>query len=323
MGTGYGSSWRKGSGRRLRPCCPGSREHRSKRSKPRFEDGFVAILRDRHAAGRVQPGALPVRPSTSEAPSATVIEVRDLQRRFGDFYAVKGITFAGRPRRDLWPVGGQRRRQIDDVPDVVRVASGFSRNPSGGRSRPANRRRGSTGQDRVHVPEVFLVWEPYRAAEPGVLQAALMVLPVSKGPVRMAWAMEHFELEPYANEDSGGLPLGYKQRLAMACAIMHEPDILFLDEPTSGVDPPGPAGVLATHQRPGRPGGNGFGHHPFPWQRPSTATASRSWRQEKSWPWLRRREIRRQAATPNRPNPTMEDAFIDLIESDAQSRQDA
>ena len=130
---------------------------------------------------------------------------------------------------------------------------------------------------------------------------------------RINWALEQFGLHPVSSDTSADLPLGYKQRLAMACALMHEPDILFLDEPTSGVDP------LARREF---------------WQRISslaergvTVLVTTHFMEEAEYcdrlaimadgsilavgtP----EQIKERMQTESQPEPTMEDAFIGLLE---------
>ena len=110
------------------------------------------------------------------------------------------------------------------------------------------------------------------------------------------------------------LPLGFKQRLALACAVMHEPEALFLDEPTSGVDPitrrefwthinglveKGVAVVVTTH----------FMDEAEYCDRISLIYRARSIALGSP------DELKARVATPERPEPTMEDAFIALIEA--------
>ena len=134
-------------------------------------------------------------------------------------------------------------------------------------------------------------------------------------------AEEEFGLARYRDHFAGDLPLGYKQRLAMACALMHGPDILFLDEPTSGVDPlarrefwrrintlalSGVTVLVTTH----------FMEEAEYCDRLAIMAAGRilSLGDPAS--------IKAAARTPEHPRPSMEDAFIGLVVRDQESERE-
>ena len=132
---------------------------------------------------------------------------------------------------------------------------------------------------------------------------------------RLAWTLEEFELGAYAEQLSGNLPLGYMQRLAMACALMHRPEILFLDEPTSGVDPlarrefwqrinalarSGVTVLVTTH----------FMEEAEYCDRLAIMAAGRILAMDEP------AAIKALARSAGNPEPSMEDAFIRLVESD-------
>jgi ABC-2 type transport system ATP-binding protein len=88
-----------------------------------------------------------------------------------------------------------------------------------------------------YVAQKFSLYGPLSVAENLDFFAGAYGLRGDRKRSRIAWAMEQFELGAHARTTSAQLPGGYKQRLAMAAALLHEPEILFLDEPTSGADP--------------------------------------------------------------------------------------
>jgi ABC-2 type transport system ATP-binding protein len=124
--------------------------------------------------------------------------------------------------------------------------------------------------------------------------------------------VETFDLAPYLETLAVGLPLGFKQRLALACCVMHEPQVLFLDEPTSGVDPvtrrefwnhihglanKGVTIIVTTH---------------FMDEAEYCDRIGLVYR-GKLIALGRPDDLKRRCVTPERPDPTMEDAFIELI----------
>jgi len=202
---------------------------------PRFEDLFVALLKQK-AGGAHIAKAIESPVSTQADRSKTVIEVNNLQRRFGDFYAVNNISFTVQQGEVFGLLGANGAGKST----TFRMLCGLLP-PSGGTLRVAGADLGhaaATARERIgYMSQRFSLYGNLSIMENLKFFASVYGLAGKRGAARIDWAMNEFELRDIAAFTSSDLSLGYKQRLALACSLMHEPEILFLDEPTSGVDP--------------------------------------------------------------------------------------
>jgi len=217
---------------------PGLEDARIQPVAPRFEDGFVDLLRAR--AGNIHHGGAFVNGLQMEMGSRpeenAVIQVEGLERRFGDFCAVDGVSFQVR-RGEIFGLLGANGAGKSTT---FRMLCGLLP-ASAGSLRVAGldlRHAASAARARIgYMSQKFSLYGNLSVIQNLSFFASAYGLAGRARQARLAWALAEFELEEYAAQLSGDLSLGYKQRLAMACALMHRPEILFLDEPTSGVDP--------------------------------------------------------------------------------------
>jgi ABC-2 type transport system ATP-binding protein len=200
----------------------------------RFEDGFMALLR-----GAVEPppaSALMQAWPPASGVAEVVVEVRDLVRRFGTFTAVDHIGFEVRRGEVfglLGPNGAGKTTTFRMLCGLLPASSGTLR-VAGMDLRFS---RASARQRIGYVAQKFSLYGQLSVAENLAFFASAYGLRGRRRRERLAWAMQQFELTAFAHLPAAQLPGGYKQRLAMAAALLHEPDIVFLDEPTSGADP--------------------------------------------------------------------------------------
>jgi ABC-2 type transport system ATP-binding protein len=202
----------------------------------RLEDGFMIMLREHTQSQSARREPLDAAPVNAKKSDDAIIEVKDLVRKFGEFVAVNHVSFEvkrGEVFGLLGPNGAGKTTTFRMLCGLLPPTSGTLR-VAGADLRVA---RASARQKIGYVAQKFALYGQLTVMENLEFFAGAYGLRNAKLRERIQWAMEHFELASMAKLPSGQLPGGYRQRLAMAASLMHEPEILFLDEPTSGADP--------------------------------------------------------------------------------------
>ena len=210
---------------------------------PRFEDAFIALLKEpdvRPLAQSPAPADAPIplhhHTASTLARTGPVIQVEHLVRRFGTFRAVDDIGFnvaRGEIFGLLGPNGAGKSTTFKMLCGLLPPTDGKALVLGIDLRKAAAAARAHIG----YMAQRFSLYADMSVSENLTFFASAYGLGGNARSRRIADALEEFALGDLAQVKSAQLPLGYKQRLALACAIMHEPGVLFLDEPTSGVDP--------------------------------------------------------------------------------------
>ncbi|HEY4563009.1 MAG TPA: ABC transporter ATP-binding protein [Thermoanaerobaculia bacterium] len=171
------------------------------------------------------------------SPGKTVaVEVDKLTKRFGDFVAVDAVSFsveAGEVFGFLGPNGAGKTTTIKMLTGLLL--------PTSGRGTVAGLdvlRQGKEIKRHIgYMSQLFSLYADLTVEENIAFFSGLYGVPRERRAARRDWVLEMAGLQEQRGRLTGDLSLGWKQRLALGCAVLHEPPVLFLDEPTSGVDP--------------------------------------------------------------------------------------
>jgi ABC-2 type transport system ATP-binding protein len=199
---------------------------------PRFEDVFIDLL------GGGPPGTSPLAQAYRTIPEADrpTIEAKGLTKRFGAFTAADDICFTV-PRGYIFDLLGPNGAGKSTT---FKMLCGLL-TPSAGTGIVAGfdlrRDKADARQSLGYMAQKFSLYGDLSVQQNLDFFAGAYGLSGSAAREAIERAISVFHLERYLKDNSGGMPLGFKQRLALACAVLHQPPVLFLDEPTSGVDP--------------------------------------------------------------------------------------
>ena len=281
-----------------------------KATPPRFEDAFIDILGGGPGGVSLLAELMPNLPE--EKAQNTVIEAHDLTKRFGTFTAANKITFtvkAGEIFGLLGPNGAGKSTTFKMLCGLFKptqgdaFVNGFNLQKAPGDARETI---GYMAQ-KFSLYGNLSVWQNLQ-----FFSGAYNLIGTAR-TTAVEKMLEIFDLNQFINESADTLPLGFKQRLALSCAVMHHPRVLFLDEPTSGVDPitrrefwnhinglvaKGVTVMVTTH----------FMDEAEYCDRIGLVYQSKLITIDTPDP------LKAMAKTQNNPTPTLEDAFIHLIE---------
>jgi ABC-2 type transport system ATP-binding protein len=203
--------------------------------EPRFEDYFVATLKD-WSDERDNSSVITLERQIPRFSGQDVISAENLIRRFGAFLAVDRVSFKvqGGEIYGLLGANGAGKTTTFRMLCGLLPISGGQGTVAGMNLRTATAAaRGRIG----YMAQRFSLYGNLTILQNLAFFSSVYGLRGRRRAARINWALETFHLKPFTGVESQSLPPGFKQRLALAVALMHEPEVLFLDEPTSGVDP--------------------------------------------------------------------------------------
>lgn len=199
---------------------------------PRFEDAFI----DRLGGGPGGDSVLVQQVDTVRGTHEIVVEACELTKKFGDFAAADHVNFAVR-RGEIFGLLGPNGAGKSTT---FRMLCGLLVPTSGAARVMGLDLQHSPSQARQHLgymAQKFSLYGNLTVGQNLNFFSGAYGLRGARQKQVVQGMIQVFKLEPFVRTNPDTLPLGFKQRLALACALMHQPDILFLDEPTSGVDP--------------------------------------------------------------------------------------
>lgn len=205
-------------------------------SKPtcgRFEDAFIDLL-----GGITHKESIltKIMPKISGSLDDIVIEAKDLTKTFGSFIATDRVNFTikrGEIFGLLGPNGAGKSTTFKMMCGLLPVSRGKALVLGLDLKKSAIQVRERIG----YMAQRFSLYDKLSVYQNLRFFSGIYGLMASEQKQRMNEMITAFDLEPMLAKKPESLPLGFKQRLALACALMHKPEIVFLDEPTSGVDP--------------------------------------------------------------------------------------